>query len=76
MIFLYRAPLLHYCARPVSALDAIVRNTLIHEIGHFGYSDDDMDRSVRPIAARTLISSALQGPRIHDPRAPGSTEND
>ena len=30
------------CGAP---LRDIVRNTLIHEIGHhFGYSDDDMDR--------------------------------
>ena len=45
MIFLYRAPLLHYWCETGEPLDEIVRNTLIHEIGHhFGYSDDDMDR--------------------------------
>ena len=45
MIFLYRAPLLHYWCETGEPLDDLVRNTLIHEIGHhFGYSDDDMDR--------------------------------
>jgi predicted Zn-dependent protease with MMP-like domain len=45
MIFLYRAPLLHYWCETGEPLDDIVRNTLIHEIGHhFGYSDEDMER--------------------------------
>ena len=45
MIFLYRAPLLHYWCETGEPLGDLVRNTLIHEIGHhFGYSDDDMDR--------------------------------
>ena len=44
MIFLYRAPLLHYWCETGEPLEDIVRSTLIHEIGHhFGYSDDDMD---------------------------------
>ena len=44
MIFLYRAPLLNYWCETGEPLEDIVRNTLIHEIGHhFGYSDDDMD---------------------------------
>ena len=44
MIFLYRAPLLHYWCETGEPLEDIVRNTLIHEIGHhFGYSDEDMD---------------------------------
>jgi len=44
MIFLYRAPLLLYWCETGEPLADIVRNTLIHEIGHhFGYSDDDMD---------------------------------
>jgi predicted Zn-dependent protease with MMP-like domain len=44
MIFLYRAPLLLYWCETGEPLGDIVRNTLIHEIGHhFGYSDDDMD---------------------------------
>jgi predicted Zn-dependent protease with MMP-like domain len=44
MIFLYRAPLLNYWCETGEPLDDIVRNTLIHEIGHhFGYSDDDME---------------------------------
>jgi predicted Zn-dependent protease with MMP-like domain len=45
MIVLYRRPLLEYWCETGESLDALVRNTLIHEIGHhFGYSDDDMDR--------------------------------
>ena len=45
MIFLYRAPLLHYWCETGEPLDDLVKNTLIHEIGHhFGYSDDDMDQ--------------------------------
>ena len=44
-IFLYRRPLLDYWCETGESLDAIVRNTLIHEIGHhFGFSDDDMER--------------------------------
>ena len=44
-IFLYRRPLLDYWCETGESLDAIVRNTLIHEIGHhFGLSDDDMER--------------------------------
>jgi predicted Zn-dependent protease with MMP-like domain len=44
MIFLYRRPLLDYWCETGEPLDDLVRNTLIHEIGHhFGYSDDDMD---------------------------------
>ena len=44
-IFLYRLPILDsWCESGVS-LEALVRNTLIHEIGHhFGLSDEDMDR--------------------------------
>ena len=45
MIFLYRAPLLQYWCETGEPLEDIVRNTLIHEIGHhFGYSDEDMER--------------------------------
>jgi predicted Zn-dependent protease with MMP-like domain len=45
MIFLYRRPLLDYWCETEEPLADIVRNTLIHEIGHhFGLSDDDMDR--------------------------------
>ena len=44
MIFLYRRPLLDYWCDTGEPLADIVKNTLIHEIGHhFGYSDDDMD---------------------------------
>jgi predicted Zn-dependent protease with MMP-like domain len=44
MIFLYRRALLDYWCETGLTLADIVRNTLIHEIGHhFGYSDDDMD---------------------------------
>lgn len=44
-IFLFRGPLLNYWCETGETLEAIVRNTLIHEIGHhFGLSDDDMAR--------------------------------
>jgi predicted Zn-dependent protease with MMP-like domain len=44
MIYLYRRPLLDYWCETEEPLADIVRNTLIHEIGHhFGFSDDDMD---------------------------------
>ena len=44
-VFLYRRPLLDYWCETGGSLEAIVRNTLIHEIGHhFGFSDDDMER--------------------------------
>jgi predicted Zn-dependent protease with MMP-like domain len=44
MIFLYRRALLDYWCETGEPLADIVRNTLIHEIGHhFGYSDDDME---------------------------------
>jgi predicted Zn-dependent protease with MMP-like domain len=44
MIFLYRRPLLDYWCETEAPLEDIVRNTLIHEIGHhFGFSDEDMD---------------------------------
>ena len=45
VIVLYRRPLLDYWCETGQSLEAIVRNTLIHEIGHhFGFSDDDMER--------------------------------
>jgi predicted Zn-dependent protease with MMP-like domain len=45
MIYLYRRPLLNYWCETGEPLAAIVRNTLIHEIGHhFGFSDDDMEQ--------------------------------
>jgi predicted Zn-dependent protease with MMP-like domain len=44
IIYLYRRPLLDYWCETGESLAAIVRNTLIHEIGHhFGFSDDDME---------------------------------
>jgi predicted Zn-dependent protease with MMP-like domain len=44
MIFLYRRPLLDYWCETEASLEDIVRNTLIHEIGHhFGFSDEDME---------------------------------
>ncbi len=47
-VFLYRRPLLDYWCESGESLEALVRNTLIHEIGHhFGFSDDDMDRLER-----------------------------
>ena len=43
-VFLYRRPLLDYWCETGETLEAIVRNTLVHEIGHhFGLSDDDME---------------------------------
>ena len=45
MIFLYRRPILDYWSETGDDLAAIIRNVLIHEIGHhFGFSDADMDR--------------------------------
>jgi predicted Zn-dependent protease with MMP-like domain len=45
MIFLYRRPLLDVWAHGGDTLEDLIRNTLIHEIGHhFGLSDDDMHR--------------------------------
>ena len=44
IIFLYRRSLLDYWCETGEPLEDIVRNTLIHEIGHhFGFSDEDMD---------------------------------
>lgn len=44
MIFLYRVPLLAYWVETGEELGAIIRHTMIHEIGHhFGFSDDDME---------------------------------
>jgi predicted Zn-dependent protease with MMP-like domain len=43
-IYLYRRPLLDYWCETGEPLEAIVHNTLIHEMGHhFGFSDDDME---------------------------------
>jgi predicted Zn-dependent protease with MMP-like domain len=43
MIWLYRRPILDYWAEHDETLGAIVRNVLVHEIGHhFGLSDADM----------------------------------
>jgi predicted Zn-dependent protease with MMP-like domain len=43
-IYLYRRPLLDYWCETGLPLADIVRNTLIHEIGHhFGFSDEDME---------------------------------
>jgi predicted Zn-dependent protease with MMP-like domain len=48
MIFLYRRPLLDYWCESGEELADVVRNVLIHEIGHhFGLSDDDMERLER-----------------------------
>ncbi len=45
MVFLYRRPILDYWCETGEDLYRLVRNVLIHEIGHhFGFSDDDMDR--------------------------------
>jgi len=43
MIWLYRRPILDYWAEHDETLGAIVKNVLVHEIGHhFGLSDADM----------------------------------
>lgn len=48
MIFLYRRPILDYCADTGEDMAHVVRHVLIHEIGHhFGLSDADMDRIER-----------------------------
>ena len=48
MIFLYRRPLLEYWCETGEELHHLIRNVLIHEIGHhFGFSDVDMDRIER-----------------------------
>lgn len=45
MIFLYRRPLLDYWCETGEDLRALIRNVLVHEIGHhFGFSDEDMER--------------------------------
>ena len=45
MIFLYRRPILDYCADTDEDFRDVVRHVLVHEIGHhFGFSDADMDR--------------------------------
>jgi len=44
MIFLYRRPILDEWSETGATLGGLVREVLIHEIGHhFGFSDDDMD---------------------------------
>ena len=44
MIFLYRRPLLDYWCETGEPLGDVIRNVLIHEIGHhFGYSDEEME---------------------------------
>lgn len=43
-IFLYRLPLLDYATAEGADIFDVVRNVLIHEIGHhFGFSDAEMD---------------------------------
>ena len=45
MIFIYRRPVLDYWCETGEELTRIVRNVLIHEIGHhFGFSDEAMQR--------------------------------
>jgi predicted Zn-dependent protease with MMP-like domain len=45
MIFLYRRPLLDFWCETGDDLFDLIRNVLIHEIGHhFGFSDEDMER--------------------------------
>lgn len=48
LIYLYRRPLLDYWCETGESLSDIVRNVLIHEIGHhFGFSDQDMEEIER-----------------------------
>ena len=45
LIFLYRRPILDYWCECGDDLINVVRQVLIHEIGHhFGFSDEDMER--------------------------------
>ena len=44
IVFLYRRPILDYWCETGESFAAIVRNVLVHEIGHhFGLSDADME---------------------------------
>ena len=44
MVFLYRRAILDEWCESGEALEAIVKNVLVHEIGHhFGFSDADME---------------------------------
>lgn len=45
VVFLYRRPILDYWCESGDDLSDIVRNVLIHEIGHhLGFDDDEMER--------------------------------
>ena len=45
IIFLYRRPLLEEWCETGESLEALVTNTMVHEVGHhFGLSDADMER--------------------------------
>lgn len=45
LVYLYRKPLLEQWAEDGGSLACLVREVLLHEIGHhFGFSDDDMER--------------------------------
>ena len=45
MIYIYRKPILRQARLQQTYVMDVIRNTLIHEIGHhFGFSDDDMHR--------------------------------
>ena len=45
IIFLYRRPLLEEWCETGESLEALVTNTIVHEVGHhFGLSDADMER--------------------------------
>ncbi|WP_374547461.1 metallopeptidase family protein [Rhodoblastus sp.] len=48
MVYLYRRPILDVWAEGEETLGDLIRNVLIHEIGHhFGLSDADMERIER-----------------------------
>jgi predicted Zn-dependent protease with MMP-like domain len=45
MIFLYRRPVLDYCAEHKIALGDAIRHVIMREIGHhFGLPDEDMEK--------------------------------
>jgi predicted Zn-dependent protease with MMP-like domain len=67
MIFLYRQPLLSYWEDTGLDLRAILRNTLIHEIGHhFGLSDDEMEALEAAAEAAEAPGSAKDDKKRQD----------
>ena len=53
VVFLFRRPILDYWCETGEDLRDIVRNVLIHEIGHhFGFSDEEMERIEQGVSPR------------------------